>query len=463
MFHELSENREAGGNPARDRHCEGLHQAHSQETCLFGHSRELGKGNPRRRRYIGVRGLKVWHSARKSCFIRLRVGHFLLKKLEVGKLKETIRKDGKELRLGFTTGTCAALAAKAAATTLLSGTPCREAELLTPKGIRVAVPVVDMRLEEAAASCAVRKDAGDDPDVTDGILVYAEVRKTAGGQIVIDGGEGVGRVTRRGLDQPVGAAAINRVPRRMIEEAVAAVCEAYGYDGGLSVLITIPQGRALAERTFNPQLGIKGGLSVIGTTGIVEPMSAQALIDTIGTEMAVLAAEGAKDILLTPGNYGESFLAQNPHLALRPVVKCSNFIGEALDLAAQHGFRSVLLVGHVGKLVKLAGGVMDTHSKVADTRIEHLALHAVLAGGDAALAREVLACVTADEALDLLQAAGLKEPAMAALQARADGYLARRAGGMFTAGTAMFSFVHGLLGVSPAGEEILEGWRKDGR
>ncbi len=365
------------------------------------------------------------------------------------------------MRRGYTTGSCAALAAQAAAKTLLTGRMQDRASILTPKGVVLTVDVEDGRLGADWASCAVRKDGGDDPDATHGTLVYARVTKTGEAAITVDGGEGGGRVTRRGLDQPVGAAAINRVPREMIGEAVSAVREECGYGGGLSVVVSIPEGVALAARTFNPQLGIEGGLSVLGTSGIVEPMSTQAILDTIAVEMEMHRAEGAQDILLTPGNYGADYLAARPELAVRPVVKCSNFIGEALDLAAGKGFSSVLLVGHIGKLVKVAGGIMDTHSRVADTRMEVLALQAALAGGDGALLRRILDCPTTDAALDLLMEQGLRETVMAGVLAQADRYLERRTKGAFAVGTVMFSNVHGDLGVSPGGQRILERWGEE--
>lgn len=376
-------------------------------------------------------------------------------------LEQTIRKGGKDLRLGVTTGSCAAMAAGAAARMLLSGELLDRTSLDTPKGIPVSAPVEDTTRGDGWVRCAVTKDAGDDPDVTHGVRVYATVTRTSDGQVTVDGGDGVGRVTRRGLDQPVGAAAINRVPRQMIARAVADACDRYGYDGGLGVVISIPGGRELAARTFNPQLGIEGGLSVIGTTGIVEPMSAQALVDTIEVELKVHAAQGVRELLLTPGNYGVQFLADHPAMALRPVVKCSNYLGEALDLAALHGFTTVLVVGHVGKLVKVAGGILDTHSRVADGRMELLALGAALAGGPPELLEGILGAVTTDEALDLLTAAGLREPVLDRLLARCDHYLARRARGALEVGLSMFSFVHGPLGVSPGGQHILERWQRD--
>ena len=223
-------------------------------------------------------------------------------------MEEYIVKDGKKLRLGYTTGSCAAAAAKAAAYMLLTGRRKDTIDLLTPKGIRLHLTVEEIKITSSEVSCAIRKDSGDDPDATRGTLIFACVRKTDVPEILIDGGAGVGRVTKRGLDQPVGAAAINSVPRRMIEENVREVCALCGYDGGVSVVISVPEGEALAKKTFNPRLGIVGGISILGTTGIVEPMSEQALVDTIRVELRQRRELGAEYVLLTPGNYGADFI-----------------------------------------------------------------------------------------------------------------------------------------------------------
>ena len=223
-------------------------------------------------------------------------------------MKEFIIRDGKKLRLGYTTGSCAAAAAKAAAWMLLSGSKKESIRLLTPKGMELTLAVEDICLSPDCVRCAIRKDSGDDPDITRDTLIYAEVRKTETVGIVIDGGRGVGRVTKPGLDQPVGAAAINSVPRLMIREAVEEVCGLFGYTGGMYVVISAPDGETLAKKTFNPRLGIEGGISILGTTGIVEPMSEQALVDTIHVELRQRREGGADYVLLAPGNYGADYI-----------------------------------------------------------------------------------------------------------------------------------------------------------
>ncbi len=223
-------------------------------------------------------------------------------------LEQFITKDNQVLRCGYTTGSCAAAAAKAAALLLLSGKPVPQISLDTPKGVPLTLTVRNVTAGQGWASCAVRKDSGDDPDVTNGVLVYAKVQRIPEREVRIDGGVGVGRVTKPGLDQPVGAAAINRVPRQMIARELEALLDESDAPGGFSVEISIPEGVALAKKTFNPHLGIVGGISVLGTSGIVEPMSEQALLDSIRVELNVQRAAGQTYALLTPGNYGETFL-----------------------------------------------------------------------------------------------------------------------------------------------------------
>ena len=340
-------------------------------------------------------------------------------------LREYVTKGGKTMRCGYTTGSCAAGAARAATEMLLTGKIVESVELDTPKGIRLTLEIVNPEIGADFARCAVQKDSGDDPDITNGILVYATARKIPSG-ISIDGGEGVGRVTRPGLDQPVGAAAINSTPRRMIAEQVQTACAECGYSGGIGIIISIPDGRALASRTFNPRIGIEGGISVIGTTGIVEPMSNAALVDTIRVELSVLAASGARGVLLCPGNYGEDFARNVLHMDMSRQVSTSNFIGDAIEAAVSDGFERILLVGHIGKLVKLGIGKSNTHSANGDGRMETLIACALECGGELPLLQKLLRCVTTDAALDALDAAGLLEPTMQTLGRRIQSSLIRR-------------------------------------
>ena len=373
-----------------------------------------------------------------------------------------VRSGQKLLRCGYTTGTCAALGAAGAARLLLTGHAPETVALRTPKGIVVEVAPLFCRRTDTGAECAIEKDGGDDVDVTTGLPVIATVELLPGcTDIRIDGGRGVGRVTKPGLDQPVGAAAINHVPRQMIAEALRREAEAACYTGGFAVTISIQNGEEVARRTFNPHIGVEGGLSVLGTSGIVEPMSQQAILDTIQLEMnqAVLRAGTPKRLILAPGNYGLDYLHDTyPAFAAIPVVKTSNFIGDTLDMAASAGFEQVLLVGHVGKLVKVAGGIMNTHSHTADCRTELFCAHAALCGAGRELCAALYAAATTDACLELLDAAGLRAPVLESLLDAIQLHLDRRAGGAFRVGAVLFSNQHGPLGATQTAKELLEQW-----
>lgn len=324
---------------------------------------------------------------------------------------------GEMLRCGYTTGSSAAAAAKAAATMLLTKERTESVVLTTPAGSSLTLDILEIVFGDGFVSCAVKKDGGDDPDITNGSLIYARADLTPEG-FLLKGGEGVGVVTKPGLDQPVGAHAINSVPRRMIEENCRLVCRQHGYTGGLAVTISIPGGEELAQRTFNPRIGIEGGLSILGTTGIVEPMSQKAIVDTIRRELSVLSAAGQQDLLLTIGNYGASFAREQLGLSTDNSVKCSNFIGESLSAAAELGFKRVKLIGHIGKLVKLGIGITNTHSNYGDGRMETLIACALSAGAGIETLHRIQQCISVDAALDILEQAEILNQTICVLQAR---------------------------------------------
>ena len=377
------------------------------------------------------------------------------------KFEHYIRSGQKLLRCGYTTGTCAALGAAGAARLLLTGHVPESVGLRTPKGIVVEVTPQFCRPTADGAECAIVKDGGDDIDATTGLPVVAAVTllPDAPRTVTIDGGAGVGRVTKPGLDQPVGAAAINHVPRQMITEALLKEADAVGYGGGFAVTVSIKGGAAAAKRTFNPHIGVEGGLSVLGTSGIVEPMSQQALLDTLQIEIHQAALKSRR-LILAPGNYGLDYLAAHmPELARIPVVKISNFVGEALDMAATEHFAEVLLVGHVGKLVKLAGGIMNTHSKQADCRTELFCAHAALCGADAATCRALMDAATTDACLEILDAANLREPVVASLLDAIQTHVDRRAAEAFRVGAVLFSNQAGPLGQTKTADTLLKTWK----
>lgn len=372
------------------------------------------------------------------------------------------------MRNGYTTGSCAAAAAKAAACMLLDGRERTHISIVTPKGIVYEANLTDIVRHENEVICGVIKDAGDDPDVTGGLKIMARVFYEAeesagkGRSVSIYGGEGVGIVTAPGLDQPVGNAAINSVPRKMIEAAVLEVMDLFDHEGVLGVEIFVPGGKAVAEKTFNPRLGIKGGISILGTSGIVEPMSTQAVKDTILTELKQKAALGYRAVAIAPGNYGLAFLKEQLHFDLDAAVKCSNFIGDTLDMIAELGFKKVVLIGHIGKLIKVSGGIMNTHSKEADARIELLMAAAVRAGVYLDYVNRISECLTTTEALRILEEAGAAEYVMQIVTDRICYHLVKRTGENVESGCIVFAGEEGLLGKSDNAMEILEEIRRAG-
>lgn len=370
-------------------------------------------------------------------------------------MEQYITKGGKCLRLGYTTGSCAAAAAKAAAWMLLTGSRKESITLDTPKGIRLNLAVKEINIQPKAVSCAIEKDSGDDPDVTNRTLIFAQVSYCAQPGVTIDGGFGVGRVTMGGLDQPVGCAAINSIPRKMIQENVQQVMELTDYYDGLSVVISVPQGEELAKKTFNPRLGIRGGISILGTTGIVEPMSEKALVDTIRVELTQRKAQGHQYALLTPGNYGSDFIHQKLGLDLTIAVQVSNFVGDAVDICKELGFRGALLIGHIGKLVKIAGGMMNTHSKYGDCRMEIIAAHAGAAGVPAKQVEDILSCVACDDAIRILRQTPYCEETMHRITERTYFHLQHR-GEEMEMGTLLFSKEYGILGSSKNAKDLLK-------
>ena len=363
---------------------------------------------------------------------------------------------GKNLRCGYTTGSCATAAAKAAATMLLIGERVESVRIDTPKGIVLSLEPLEVEQTADYVSCAIRKDSGDDPDDTNGILVFAKVERVAEPGVHIEGGVGVGRVTKPGLACAQGGPAINPTPRRMITSEVTSVMEQVGYTEGLLVTISIPEGVEIAKKTFNPRLGIVGGLSVLGTSGIVEPMSEKALIETMYVEMRAQQARGNKNLLVFFGNYGEDFTRDVMQLDLEGAVTCSNFVGELLDYAVFLGFETLLLIGHSGKLVKLAQGVMNTHSKYADCRTELFALQAMLRGASIEVGKEIYGCLTTDEVTKILKRENLFEPVMEQVTEKIDFYMQHRVHGKIKTAAFMFSNVYGILGKTKYADALIQ-------
>ncbi|MDR3765657.1 MAG: cobalt-precorrin-5B (C(1))-methyltransferase CbiD [Butyricicoccus sp.] len=360
---------------------------------------------------------------------------------------ELAYKNGKQLRRGYTTGSCAAAAAQAAAMMLLTGEAPARVLLHTPSGTELHLTPEQVHWEGPSAVCAIRKDSGDDPDVTNGIRIFAAVTQEGDG-ISIEGGKGVGRVTRPGLACPVGEAAINPGPREQITAAVRQAALGCGYRGGLRIVISAENGEEIAKQTYNSHLGVQGGISILGTSGIVEPMSEQALMDTTHLELDSVFTTGQRIAFLCPGNYGADFARDHLGLDLERAVKCSNFIGDALDYAVFKGFPDILLVGHAGKLVKLAAGVMNTHSSVADGRQEVFTAHAALCGAPVDTLEALMDSVTVDACIDLLDAVGLREAVLTRIGQAIETRLAARLRGRARIEYLMFTNQYGVLAQS---------------
>ena len=539
-------------------------------------------------------------------------------------MNEFVFKNQKKLRCGLTTGTCAAACAQAAMLRLLTGQVQSEVTVRLPesrKRVQVDVAAAKLHAEiadnranrgtqqdrdgrsplqrvgsaesdsrpfdqrvtlavypTADGGFATRKNAGDDPDVTNGTEIRACIQVckrvpsrafvSADGRLYLTGGVGVGRVTKPGLEQAVGQSAINRVPRQMIFDAVQQVLDAFedeekrrteGCTPSLEmenklkhvdgkpdaeyirskclnegneksersekpcylITISVPAGAELAQRTFNPMLGIEGGISILGTTGIVEPMSEAAIVATIETSIRqVLAIEdaavsetetlrkeevsaaqkaetseertvadeavgqlqspaahgeqkestgsgrkedgdigrSARRILAVPGNYGQRYVEQQLGLRGVPVVEVSNYIGEAIDLAVSYGATDFLLVGNVGKLVKLAAGIMNTHSRVADGRWEIFAAHLALCGGTRAQVAAMREATTTEEMLTRLEAMGLRVPVMASIMGEIEAHMAHRIRGQMNFGVIVYSERFGRVGETEGAARLLEGF-----
>ncbi len=385
---------------------------------------------------------------------------------------EYIWKYQKKLRRGITTGTCSAAAAQAAARFLFFGERKESIGILTPKQVRVEVPVYYEESGEDFAEFYVKKDSGDDPDVTNGAKVCVRVsRKKPDGErwftsddypeLFLTGGTGIGTVTKKGLEQEVGMSAINKVPREMIFRAVGEIQKMTEEHSNLWIVVSIPDGEELAKKTFNSKLGIEGGLSVLGTSGILEPMSEQSIIDTIEVEIRQYAGQGGTSLLVMPGNYGQAYASEYLKLDLKNSVKCSNYIGDTLDLAVNYGIREFLLVGNIGKLVKLAAGIMNTHSRIADGRQEIFCTHASLAGADKEVIRKLLNSINTEEMLGILEEEHLREPVLQSICEKIQEHMEFRIKGQMTFGVVLFSEHYGYLGQTKDTKKIIEHYRHE--
>jgi cobalt-precorrin-5B (C1)-methyltransferase len=317
-------------------------------------------------------------------------------------------KPDRPLRRGWTTGACATAAAKAAFAALLTGEFPDPVEVTLPRGERVAFALALSRRDAGSASAGVVKDAGDDPDVTHGALIVATVRAGAPGSgVTFRAGPGVGTVTRAGLAIPPGEPAINPVPRRMIRDAIADVAARANQAGDVEVEIAIPGGEELAAKTLNGRLGIVGGLSILGTTGIVVPYSCAAWIASIHRGIDVARAAGLTHIAGATGASSEAAVRKLYDLPETALIDMGDFVGGMLKYARTHPVPRITIAGGVAKMAKLAQGLLDLHSKRGEVDLAALAGLAATAGGSAALRTRIVAANTAAEAFGLAQAEGI--------------------------------------------------------
>ncbi|MEN0584197.1 MULTISPECIES: cobalt-precorrin-5B (C(1))-methyltransferase CbiD [unclassified Kosakonia] len=361
--------------------------------------------------------------------------------------------NGKALRKGYTTGSCATAAAKVAALMVLRQHLIHQVSIVTPSGVTLRLNVECPHVEGLQAVAAIRKDGGDDVDATHGMLIFARVTLNDEGEIILRGGEGIGTVTRKGIGLAVGEAAINRTPRQTIE---AAVREVIGPTRGAEVEIFAPEGEARAKKTYNGRLGILGGISIIGTTGIVTPMSEESWKRALALELELKRAAGMDRVILVPGNHGERFVREHLGVSGELVVTMSNFVGYMLEEAVRLGFRHIVLVGHPGKLVKIAAGIFHTHSHIADARMETLVAHLALLGAPHALLLAVSECDTTEAAMEHIDAAGfshLYDHLATRICQRIDQML-RFTNNPPQCDAVMFSFDNNVLGANRPVEEI---------
>lgn len=361
-------------------------------------------------------------------------------------------KNGKKLRMGYTTGACAAGAAKCAAIMLISGDIPEFVTIDTPAGISLELKISDSVLTKNYAECSIIKDAGDDPDITDGIKIFARVEFIDEDIVEITGGAGIGVVTKKGLLVQPDCYAINPGPMNMIRSEVENV-RIMGK--GLRITVSAPEGVLLAEKTFNPKLGIRDGISILGTTGIVEPLSSDAVRESLALELSMMKESGIDSVVFVPGRYGKDFAMSSCRIPEEMIISIGNHAGYMLEQGEFYGMKNILLIGHTGKLVKLAGGNFDMHSRVSDSRFEIIAANYILLGGTPETAVKIMNCVTTEEALEYIDIENFYNHICGKIRDRCLSYLR----GRINIEVITFSMERGLLASTPGADELMKSIR----
>ena len=364
----------------------------------------------------------------------------------------------KELRSGYTTGACAAAGVKACFL-FQAGEDWNEIALTALDGTPLVIPVKAVVETPDGIRAEVIKFSGDDPDITNGVSVFTTVKMLDGHQgIVFRAGEGVGTVTKRGMSLPVGEPSINKGPRELIRRVVSEMTGRE--DFGAEVTIAIPEGVELAKKTLNPVLGIEGGISVIGTTGVLRPMSEEAFKDSLVPQIDVALASGEDVLVFVPGKIGER-IALALGISQAAIIETSNFICFMLDRAAERGAKGVLILGHTGKLVKIAAGVFHTHNRIADARLETLAAYAAAEGLEQNGVRAVLASNTTEDAMERIAEAGLAPRVCGVIAERVHVRAERYLFGKVQVGALMVNFAGDILGADDRARAFAKehGWK----
>ena len=347
------------------------------------------------------------------------------------------------LRSGYTTGACAAAGVKAALILLTTGEVVDSVELVALDGTPLIIPIKDVKKISNGIRAEVVKFSGDDPDITNGVSVFTTLRRISGDEIIFRAGLGVGTITKAGMQLPIGEPAINPKPRKLIRNVAAEF-----NIGGLEVEISIPAGVELAKKTLNPVLGVEGGLSIIGTTGVLRPMSEEAFKNSLIPQIDVAKAAGFNELIFVPGKIGET-IAKQLGLPEGAIIQTSNFIGFMLEAAAQRQIKKIILCGHLGKLAKVAAGVFHTHNRIADCRLETLAAYAAAEGLPANEVQRILDANTTEDAAQIIKTNHL-EHVYKKIATRASQRAERYACGKLRVNTILVDFAGNILGTDIA-------------